>query len=122
VQNGLSRLTSAADRYEEAVSAASANSGAALAGTAIAEVNGMMLQTERLLAPPEGLPRRPWYHHLLAAPGWYTGYAPKTLPGIREAIEGKRWQEAEQQAVVLGRALEEEAKLLERAAERLGAR
>ena len=115
VQNGLRRLTSAADRYEAALSAASDSGGAALTGTAIAEVNGMMLQTERLLAPPEGLPRRPWYHHLLSAPGWYTGYAPKTLPGIREAIEGKRWQEA----VVLGRALEEEAKLLERAAERL---
>jgi N-acetylated-alpha-linked acidic dipeptidase len=120
VQNGLRRLAAAADRYEQAFSAASDSGGAALAGAAIAEVNAMMLQTERLLAPPEGLPRRPWYHHLLAAPGWYTGYAPKTLPGVREAIEGKRWQEAEQQAVVLGRALEEEAKLLERAAERLG--
>jgi N-acetylated-alpha-linked acidic dipeptidase len=119
VQNGLRRLTSAADRYEAAVSAASDSGGAALGGAGIAEVNGMLLQTERLLAPPEGLPRRPWYHHLLSAPGWYTGYAPKTLPGIREAIEGKRWQEAEQQAVVLGRALEQEAELLERAAARL---
>jgi N-acetylated-alpha-linked acidic dipeptidase len=120
VQNGLRRLTSSANRYEEALSEASDSGGAALAGAAIAEVNAMMLQSERLLAPPEGLPRRSWYHHLLAAPGWYTGYAPKTLPGIREAIEGKRWQEAEQQSVVLGRALEEEAKLLERAAARLG--
>jgi N-acetylated-alpha-linked acidic dipeptidase len=120
VQNALRRLALAADRYEEALSAASAGDGATLAGPAIAEVNAMMLQTERLLAPPEGLPQRPWYRHLLAAPGWYTGYTPKTLPGIREAIEGKRWQEAEQQAVVLGRALEAEAKLIESAAARLG--
>jgi N-acetylated-alpha-linked acidic dipeptidase len=122
VQNGLRRLTSAADRYEEALSAASASGGGALAGVAIAEVNAMMLRTERLLAPPEGLPQRPWYRHLLAAPGWYTGYSPKTLPGIREAIEGKRWQESEAQAVVLGHALEEEAMLIERAAARLRAR
>jgi N-acetylated-alpha-linked acidic dipeptidase len=119
VQNGVRRLGSAADRYEQAFSAVSAGDGAALAAPAIAELNGLLLQTERLLAPPAGLPGRPWYRQLLAAPGWYTGYTPKTLPGVREAIEGKRWPEAEAQAAVLGRALEEEAALIKSAAARL---
>ncbi|MEO7474021.1 MAG: transferrin receptor-like dimerization domain-containing protein, partial [Gemmatimonadales bacterium] len=52
---------------------------------------------------------------LLAAPGWYTGYSPKTMPGIREAIEAKRWTEAEEEARKLGGALEDEAALLDQA-------
>ena len=55
-------------------------------------------RAEHALAPAEGLPSRPWYRQLLSAPGWYTGYAAKTMPGVREAIEGKRWDEAEAQA------------------------
>ena len=41
-----------------------------------------------------GLPGRPWYRHLIYAPGLLTGYSAKTLPGVREAIEGRRWAEA----------------------------
>ena len=66
--------------------------------------------------PPRACRGRPWYRQLLAAPGWYTGYAAKTMPGVREAIEGKRWAEAETQAAVLGRALEQEAAVLDEAA------
>jgi len=43
----------------------------------------------------EGLPRRPWFRHMLHAPGFYTGYGVKTLPGVREAIEQRLWKEAE---------------------------
>jgi len=46
---------------------------------------------------PDGLPGRTWYLHAIYAPGTYTGYGVKTLPGIREALEGHRWQEAAQQ-------------------------
>jgi N-acetylated-alpha-linked acidic dipeptidase len=45
----------------------------------------------------DGLPRRPWYRHTIYAPGFYTGYGVKTLPGIREAIEQRNWPEAQQQ-------------------------
>ncbi len=62
------------------------------------------------------MPRRPWYRHLLSAPGWYTGYSPKTMPGVREAIEGKRWKEAETGAAALGQALGRQADVLEQAA------
>ena len=51
-----------------------------------------------------GLPDRPWYRHVIYAPGLYTGYGVKTIPGVREAIEQKRWQEADQQIQRVGRA------------------
>lgn len=56
-----------------------------------------LMMAERTLLGP-GLPRRPWYRHTIYAPGFYTGYGVKTLPGIREAIEQRRWPEAEEQA------------------------
>ena len=49
----------------------------------------------------DGLPRRPWYRHTIYAPGFYTGYGVKTLPGIREAIEQRNWAEAQDQINVV---------------------
>ena len=54
----------------------------------------MLIGVEHSLTSPDGLPGRPWYQHLLYAPGMLTGYGAKTLPGVREAIEGRRWAEA----------------------------
>jgi N-acetylated-alpha-linked acidic dipeptidase len=45
----------------------------------------------------KGLPRRGWYRHAIYAPGFYTGYGVKTLPGIREGIEQRNWKEAQEQ-------------------------
>ncbi len=61
------------------------------------QVNILIYQSEQKLLLPDGLPGRQWYKHAIYAPGYYTGYGVKTLPGIREAIEGRRWQEAQQQ-------------------------
>jgi N-acetylated-alpha-linked acidic dipeptidase len=119
IENGVDRLGRAADKYEEALTSAMKDGGKALRSDSVARVNALLLQTERALTPKAGLPRRPWYKNLLSAPGWYTGYAAKTFPGVREAIEGKRWIEAEEQAATLGRTLEEEAEAIERAAEEL---
>ena len=58
--------------------------------------------------------RRPWYRQVLSAPGWYTGYSPKILPGVREGIEEERWKDSEAEAVRVGRALESEAAALDR--------
>jgi N-acetylated-alpha-linked acidic dipeptidase len=57
-------------------------------------LNAVLLRSERALLSPQGLPRRPWYRHQLYAPGFYTGYAVKTLPYVREALEEKQWDEA----------------------------
>jgi N-acetylated-alpha-linked acidic dipeptidase len=67
------------------------------------------------LTDPAGLPRRPWYRHLLYAPGYYTGYAVKTMPGVREAIEEKNYAEADAEIARVARALEREKALLEAA-------
>jgi len=53
----------------------------------------------------DGLPRRPWYRHTIYAPGFYTGYGVKTLPGIREAIEQRNWTEAQQQISVVAKSI-----------------
>ncbi len=65
-----------------------------------------LLGTERALTRPEGLPLRPWYVHQVYAPGLYTGYGVKTLPGVREAIEERRWDEAQRQIGAAAAALE----------------
>jgi N-acetylated-alpha-linked acidic dipeptidase len=64
----------------------------------------------------EGLPKRPWYRHLLYAPGYYTGYGVKTMPGVREAIEQKQWKDADAEIVRVASALDREADLVTRAA------
>ncbi len=57
-------------------------------------LNGMLYRAEQMLLLEKGLPRRSWYRHSIYAPGFYTGYGVKTLPGIREALEQRNWEEA----------------------------
>jgi N-acetylated-alpha-linked acidic dipeptidase len=111
LQNGATRLKSATSRFETAYDVS------ALDSTTVDRLNALLLRAEHAVASAEGLPRRPWYRQLLTAPGWYTGYSAKTMPGVREAIEAKRWSEAESEAERLGRALEQEAAALDEAAE-----
>jgi N-acetylated-alpha-linked acidic dipeptidase len=80
-------LQRAAKRHEEALDRASPRSFEA--------VNRRLIEAERRLTDPAGLPGRPWFKHLVYAPGIYTGYSAKTLPLVREALEQKRWRDAE---------------------------
>ncbi|MGN6186025.1 MAG: M28 family metallopeptidase [Thermoanaerobaculia bacterium] len=72
-----------------------------------------LMRLERALTRTEGLPVRPWYRHHVYAPGFYTGYGVKTFPGVREAIEQKKWKEANEQIVILSGVLNRYADLLE---------
>jgi N-acetylated-alpha-linked acidic dipeptidase len=72
-----------------------------------AELNQKLISAERMLTSEKGLPRRPWFKHQIYAPGFYTGYGVKTLPGVREAIEQKDWKEAQEQITVLSNTLKE---------------
>jgi N-acetylated-alpha-linked acidic dipeptidase len=72
------------------------------------------MNLERLLTRSEGLPNRWWYKHHVYAPGFYTGYGVKTLPGIREAIEQRKWSDANDQIVIAARLLESYAAALEK--------
>jgi N-acetylated-alpha-linked acidic dipeptidase len=87
----------------------------ALSHDALTELNDALYRSERALIAPEGLPRRPWFRHQLYAPGFYTGYGVKTLPGVREAIEERKWNEVEAQAEVLAAALERYRAAIDRA-------
>jgi N-acetylated-alpha-linked acidic dipeptidase len=70
-------------------------------------LNQLLFQNEQKLLAKDGLPRRPWYRHTIYAPGYYTGYGVKTLPGIREAIEQRNWEEAREQIAIAAKALED---------------
>ncbi len=80
-----------------------------------AAVNQELIRTERLMTNDDGLPRRPWFRHQVYAPGFYTGYGVKTLPGIREAIEQRNWEEASEQIELVAQMLIRVSDALERA-------
>jgi N-acetylated-alpha-linked acidic dipeptidase len=68
-------------------------------------INATLVVLEQTLTAPRGLPGRDWYQHMVYAPGMHTGYGVKTLPGIREAIEERRWSEANEYLGVVSSAL-----------------
>jgi N-acetylated-alpha-linked acidic dipeptidase len=113
LENAASALTKAADRYRKAVEAARP---VLSASPDVASINARLIQSERQLTDPAGLPRRPWYRHLLYAPGFYTGYAVKTIPGVREGIEEKHYDEAEAEVLRVAAALQRETALVNAAA------
>jgi N-acetylated-alpha-linked acidic dipeptidase len=112
LDNAADELTRASEAYEKAFTAAGGLSSSA-------DLNTRLIKTERLLTDAAGLPNRPWFQNLVYAPGFYTGYGVKTIPGVREAIEQKRWTEADQQIARAAKALQNEADLLDEAAKDL---
>jgi N-acetylated-alpha-linked acidic dipeptidase len=78
-------------------------------------LNQLLYQAEQKLIVPNGLPRRSWYKHAIYAPGFYTGYGVKTLPGVREAIEQRNWTEAQEQIEIAARVITDYAKQVDSA-------
>jgi len=118
-------LSAAASRFEKAYAAWRDAGGTATQdgsqvsepGAAnLAEVNRRLLKSERVLLLKDGLKNRPWYKHSLYAPGFYTGYGVKTMPGIREAIEQGEWGDVNGEIARVAKALQDEATLLKEAA------
>jgi N-acetylated-alpha-linked acidic dipeptidase len=70
------------------------------------QLNAILYKAERSLIQDKGLPRRPWYKHQVYAPGYYTGYGVKTLPGIREGIEERHWKEAQDNIEIVAQTLQ----------------
>jgi N-acetylated-alpha-linked acidic dipeptidase len=117
--NASEALNRSATHYQAALQKA-AQSGALSPGRpSLQSVNAKLILSERKLTNIDGLPRRPWFKHLIYAPGFYTGYAVKTVPGVREAIEQKNWKEADEQLIKVAAALQDEAALIESAATEL---
>jgi N-acetylated-alpha-linked acidic dipeptidase len=112
----IKKLSASAKAYDAALAA----HGAALDTAARARLQGLMLTIDQTLAPPVGLPGRPWYKNLVYAPGRFTGYGAKTLPGVREAIEERRWADAERYIKLTADALGAYAARLDAAVKALG--
>jgi N-acetylated-alpha-linked acidic dipeptidase len=110
----FSGLDQALKNLQQAALKVSALSSSALTETKVAEkFNRGIYQAEKSLLVEQGLPKRPWYKHSIYAPGFYTGYGVKTLPGIREAIEQGNWEEAKQQIGVVTQTINSLTKSLE---------
>ncbi len=116
LDNAADALTLSADHYQAALKKAWP---AGVPAAAMADLNQKLMGSERRLTTPEGLLRRPWYKHMIYAPGVYSGYGVKTLPGIREAIEEKRWPEAYSEILRVAKVLEGESALIDAAAAEL---
>ena len=97
VQAQLTRLHAASQAYDAELGALMKRVSS-VAPEKLTKVNEALAHAERTLLLTDGLPHREWYRHQIYAPGLYTGYGVKTLPGIREAEDAKRWDEANQQA------------------------
>lgn len=110
LQNAAATLEQSAAAWEKAQGAAST-----LAAEDRKRLDSILMGLERALTRREGLPRRPWYTHHIYAPGYYTGYGVKTLPGVREAIEQRQWKEAEEQIGIAAGVIEGFAKEIDRA-------
>jgi N-acetylated-alpha-linked acidic dipeptidase len=115
LENAAARLRESASRYDAAYDSLSAGDGSSLEKPAARSVNGLMLQLEQTLLQEDGLPGRPWYRHYLYAPGLYTGYAVKTLPAIRAAIEQGFWADVDPQVTRTAEVLEKAANLIDSA-------
>ncbi len=114
LENAVARLKRAAAAFDEALKAATASGEPLAPGRALA-LDTVLLKAERALTRNEGLPRRPWFKHHIYAPGFYTGYGVKTLPGVREAIEQRNWREAEEQIALLAGVLHRFSNEIDRA-------
>jgi N-acetylated-alpha-linked acidic dipeptidase len=105
LDDALSHMKRCARSYDAALADAAAR-GAALGAAQRAELDTLLGGLEQALTSDDGLPGRPWYRHLIYAPGLYTGYGAKTMPGVREAIEQGQWEQALQYIGITARAID----------------
>ena len=112
VQNAVHRLETSAQALDTEIRRVMEEGATDAEAVAL---NRVLKTTERLMTSEEGLPRRPWYRHQVYAPGFHTGYGVKTLPGIREAIEERDWEEATEQIGLVAEMLDRVSNALEQA-------
>lgn len=110
LKNALTRLKDSSAFYQRVSTGKQPNLAAQKA------LDEILYKTERVLTRTDGLPRRDWFRHQIYAPGFYTGYGVKTLPGVREAIEQRDWREANEQIQIVSKVLENFAAEIDKAA------
>jgi N-acetylated-alpha-linked acidic dipeptidase len=104
LKNALLRLQEAAVEYEDVMSDSEVTSP---------EINRLLYTSERVLTREHGLSGRPWYKHYIYAPGFYTGYGVKTIPGVREAIEQRQYEAVGPQIALAAEVLDDMAARIE---------
>jgi N-acetylated-alpha-linked acidic dipeptidase len=114
------RLKTSAKTFDAAYTSALASG--ALTPAQAAKLGDALQGIDETLLSPQGLPGRPWYANLIYAPGLETGYGVKTLPGVREGIEGRRWEETNRYAALTADVLNAYSDRLNKAAGVLGAK
>jgi N-acetylated-alpha-linked acidic dipeptidase len=114
LQNAVAKLQQSAQEYDRRMKEFTV-SGKPLPANDRRALNDILMKVEQSLTRSEGLPGRPWYVHQIYAPGQYTGYGVKTVPAIREAIELRKWKEAEEQTPIVAQVLEKLAREIDRA-------
>ncbi|MDI3258361.1 MAG: transferrin receptor-like dimerization domain-containing protein [Sinobacteraceae bacterium] len=102
LDNAVVRLKRSAQAYD-----AVAANALALSEARRAALDRLLAGQEHRLMDARGLPGRPWFQHMIYAPGLYTGYGVKTLPGVREAIEQRQWDVAQRYAVIVAQRLDD---------------
>jgi len=105
LDTSIGQLEQSLQKYKAAYDKAAAG-GFALPAAQLAELNQLIGRMEQSLTDPDGLPGREWFKHMVYAPGMLTGYGVKTLPGVREALESRRWDEANTYAKVTARVID----------------
>ncbi len=110
LQNAVLKLRASAKAFDTAYS--SAGTRTPDQGKAM---DALLVAADRAMLRTQGLPRRPWFQHQFYAPGFYTGYGVKTLPGVREAMEQRDWKEMDAQITVLAETIAQVAERINNA-------
>jgi N-acetylated-alpha-linked acidic dipeptidase len=118
IKQAIDALAKRAAAFDVAREAAAKSHASA---AALAPIDLKIAQSEQQLLDPAGLAHRDWFKHLLYAPGFYTGYGVKTMPGVREAIEQAQYKSVPDEVGRVARALEREAAWLESLTRQLAA-
>jgi len=116
LEDAFDRLTTSAWNYEKALSNYKKGS---LSAEQKSELNDLLKNVEQALTSEKGLPRRDWFKNMIYAPGYYTGYGVKTLPGIREGLEEKKWNEVRDYIQEIAQALDRASAMINSASKLL---
>lgn len=112
LENATEALSTSAERLSKTLDKLQAR-GLALPAATLHQINRLLIESGPALTDAAGLPHRPWFKNMIYAPGAYTGYAAKPLPGVLEALDRKNWTEAESQIPREAAALQREVKLID---------
>lgn len=113
LQNALVKLQDSVRNYK---ASGKSSDAVELPPAVRASLDEILYKSERSLTSDKGLPGRDWFRHQIYAPGFYTGYGVKTLPGVREAIEQREWKLAGEQIEKVSKVIENFAGEIDRAA------